>query len=141
MEERVFRGNSVHREILAYLASEWWRTLPAGYRAGSVTPALRARALRGLLKFRAQRDDVVVSEGVLRLVSAPHSVRAGKSTELDEFSRKEKQALIRAAWDGTRRVEDRLAQGREMIASSGGHPDKHGWLDAGNLLWLWPRAS
>lgn len=120
---------------VAYLASEWWRTLPAGYQAGSVTPAMRARALRGLMKFRAQREDVVVSEGVLRLVSAPHGVRAGKSTELDEFSRKEKQALTGAAWDGIRQVEDRLAQGRAMIASAGGHPDQHGWLDASNLLW------
>ena len=126
---------------VAHLASEWWRTIPTGHLAGSVIPAMRARALRGLMKFRAQREDVVVSEGVLRLISAPHGVRAGKSTELDEFSRSEKRALIRAAWDGIRQVEDRLAKGQAMIASAGGHPDQHGWLDAGNLLWALARGE
>ncbi|GAB3977508.1 hypothetical protein GCM10029978_067410 [Actinoallomurus acanthiterrae] len=126
---------------LAYVISEMWRTLPSKYREGSPSPGKRAHALRGLLRFRAQREDAAVADGLLRLISAPHSVPAGKTKELDEFSRQEKQGLVRAAWNGIRAVEDRLELGREMITDAAGHPDEHGWLDPRNLLWALARGE
>ncbi|WP_217370842.1 hypothetical protein [Nonomuraea antri] len=123
------------RPDLAALISEMWRTLPSRYGAGSSVPVQRAQSLHVLVRFRAQRQDAVVAAGLLRLVSASHGVPVGKSRELDEFSRQEKRSLIRVAWEGIRQAEERLERGRALIASAAGHPDEHGWLNAGNLLW------
>ncbi|MCX4669633.1 hypothetical protein OG453_23605 [Streptomyces sp. NBC_01381] len=127
---------SLARDVpdLAHLVREHSRLLPAQYATGSETPALLIDNLRALMNAHAQREEVSVAEGLLRLLAAPHSVPYGKSSELDEFSRKEKGALLRAAWAGVREAENRLARGRELVAQ-GGPPAAHGWTDIANLLW------
>jgi hypothetical protein len=113
----------------------WWRQLPSRYCAGSTKPARLARAIRLLIRFRSERENALVAASLLRLLSSPMRVPDGRTNELDEFARKEKRALIRAAWAGVRAAEDRLLRGKKLLAEAMGHPQEHGWLDAGNLLW------
>ncbi|MEU0482831.1 hypothetical protein ABZ260_27055 [Streptosporangium sp. NPDC006013] len=119
----------------ASLLREWMRHLPAGYPPGSVVPSRLAWHMRTLIRLRGERDETLLTDGLRRLLLAPTRVREGTTKELDEFSRSEKQAMIRAAWADVRALEERLARGQKMIEAAQGHPDQHGWLNPANLLW------
>ena len=119
---------------LAALLREWVRTLPAGAAEGSRRPWLWAGCVRKLMQFHAQGDGAALSEGLTRFLAAPNRVRYGAENELDEFTRREKQELVRAAWADVRALEARLAEGRALIAAAQGHPADHGWIDPASLL-------
>ena len=119
---------------LAALAREWMRTLRATAAEGSRRPWLWSTCLRTLMQFHAQGDGAELSEGLARLLTAPNKVRYGADNELDEFSRQEKQSLVRAAWADVRALEARLAHGRTLIAAARGHPADHGWAEPASLL-------
>ncbi|WP_203843260.1 hypothetical protein [Winogradskya humida] len=120
---------------LAGLIHQWSRSLITEFAEGSTSPANYCNVLRTLIRFRAERDDAPVASSVQRLVSSPIPVPFGRTDELDEFTRQEKQALIRLAWEQVRVMEGRLGRGRALIASAQGHPADHGWFDPANLLW------
>lgn len=114
---------------------DWCRKLPSGYKAGSQRPSDIASQVRSLMRLRAERPGAVVSESVLGLLAGPPWMRVGTGNELDEFSRKEKKALVRAAWADVREMEARLERGRKLLAGAAGDPAVHGWQDPANLLW------
>lgn len=122
-----------HPDLGASLA-EWERTLPARFSAGAATPATLAGAVRSLIARRAQHDQRPVSAGLRRLVDGHVGVAWGATQEIDEFSRADKRALVRAAWEWLNRLDARLAQGW-AAAEAGRHPGEHGWGDVNNLLW------
>ena len=122
-----------HPDIAAVLA-EWERTLPTGFRAGSTAPAAFAGSVRALIARRAQHDQRPVTATLLRLVDGAIGVPWGSSQELDEFTRNDKRALVRAAWAWAHQLDARLADGWAS-AARGRHPAKHGWTDSTNLLW------
>lgn len=119
---------------LAAVLATWERTLPAGHRAGSTAPAFLASAVRALISRRAQHEHRRVSAHLRRLVDGEIGVAWGTSTEIDEFSRKDKRALVRAAWKSVNDLQARLERGWEL-AAEGHHPDEHGWTSVSNLLW------
>jgi hypothetical protein len=121
---------------VAGLLREWRRTLPAQYSRGSTHPWKLDNDLTQLIRLRAQRADAVTSEPIRQLVSGYSSVRLGKTRELDEFTRQEKAALVRAARTGVIEVESRLERGRALLKQAHGHPAEHGWQDPANLLWF-----
>ena len=122
-----------HPDLGASLA-EWERTLPARFSAGSTTPATIAGAVRLLIARRAQHDQRPVSAGLRRLVDGYMGVAWGRTQEIDEFSRADKRALVRAAWEWLNGLDARLGQGW-AAAEAGRHPGEHGWGDVNNLLW------
>jgi hypothetical protein len=122
-----------HPDLAAMLA-EWERTLPAGYPAGSKTPAAFAGIVRALIARRAQHGQRPVSVNLLRLIEGAIGVPWGSSQELDEFSRDDKRAILRAAWAWAHQLDSRLADGWAS-AVRGRHPAEHGWADKTNLLW------
>lgn len=117
------------------LILDWTRKLPSGYKAGSQRPSDIASQVRSLMQLRAERPGALVSESVLGLLAGPPWMRVGMGNELDEFSRKEKKALIRAAWADVREMDVRLDLGRKLLARAAGNPAVHGWQDPANLLW------
>ncbi|MGW1276688.1 hypothetical protein ACWD4V_06975 [Streptomyces tsukubensis] len=117
------------------LLLDWTRKLPSGYKAGSQRPSAIASQVRSLMQLRAERPGTAVAEPVLGLLAGPPWMRVGMGNELDEFSRKEKKALIRAAWADVRQMDVRLERGRNLLARATGHPEVHGWQDPANLLW------
>ena len=119
---------------LAAVLAEWERTLPTGYRAGSTTPATLAGIVRALIARRAQHGQRPVTPNLLRLVDGAIGVASGSSQELDEFTRNDKRALVRAAWAWAHQLDTRLADGWDS-AGHGRHPAEHGWTDKTNLLW------
>jgi hypothetical protein len=120
----------------ARLLREWRRTLSAGYGRGSVRPWKIDNMLTQLIRFRMQRGDATTGPEIRQLVSGYSSVRLGRSRELDEFTRQEKAALVRAAWSAVVEAEHRLERGRMLLKQARGHPAEHGWQDPANLLWL-----
>jgi hypothetical protein len=119
---------------LSMLIWEWVRTLPAGYPAGSNRPQVLTRQIRTLMSLRAQREDVVLADGLRRMLEGAAWMSWGRATELDEFTRAERNALVRAAWADVRAVENRLETGRKLLAQAEGDPRQYGFT-AANLLW------
>jgi hypothetical protein len=119
---------------LAALVREWVRTLPAAAAEGSRRPWLWSQCLRTLMQFHAQGEGAELPERLARFLTASNKVRYGAENELDEFSRQEKQALVRAAWADVRALETRLSHGRALIAAAHGHPADHGWVGPAGLL-------
>ncbi len=68
------------------------------------------------------------------LLSGYTSVHPGRTTELDEFTRAEKSALVRAAWASVIELEQRLERGRLLLKQAPEHPVSLGWQDPANLL-------
>jgi hypothetical protein len=69
-------------------------------------------------------------------------VRRGNTEELDEFTRGEKQAMIKAAWADVFAIEARIKKGW-ALAASGVDPSTGGWTEPANMLWAiandaWP---
>ena len=122
-----------HPDIAAVLA-EWERTLPTDYRAGSTTPSTLAAMVRALIARRAQHDQRPVSPHLRRLVDGQVGVASGSTQEVDEFSRKDKRALVRAAWAWANELDSRISEGWAS-AAQGRHPAEHGWTTVTNLLW------
>jgi hypothetical protein len=111
-------GENAHRASLATqnpdiaaVVAEWERALPTGFRAGSPTPAGYAGSVRALIARRAEHDQRPVTAALCRLVDGAKGVPSGSSRELDEFTRADKRALIRAAWVWAHQLDARLANG------------------------------
>lgn len=121
-----------HPDMAAELA-EWERTLPSRYRPGSTTPSVLAAMVRAMIARRAQHERRPVAPQLRRLVDGEVGVVSGSTQEVDEFSRADKRALVRAAWTAANQVESRLAEGWRT-ADRGRHPGEHGWTDVANLL-------
>jgi hypothetical protein len=96
---------------LVMVLAEWERGLPSSYRPGSATPAVFASTVRSLIARRAEHDPTRVDARLLRLVHGEVGVRGGASREIDEFSRADKNRIVRAAWSYTAALEQRLAIG------------------------------
>jgi hypothetical protein len=118
---------------LARLLADWERTLPSRFRAGSTTPYMLAAAVRALICRRAHHDQRPVAPGLRRLVDGEVGVPSGGTQEVDEFSRKDKRAIVRAAWEWVHRIDTRLDAGW-AAAGQGKHPAEHGWTHINNLL-------
>lgn len=119
---------------LVTVLAEWERILPAGHRAGSTKPAVLASAVRALITRRAEHDQRPVAAALRRLVHGEVGVAWGATQEVDEFSRKDKRALVRAAWVCVNELDARLTRGW-TLAGQGHHPAQHGWANTTNLLW------
>ncbi|MEU5050138.1 hypothetical protein [Streptomyces sp. NPDC021096] len=119
---------------LSRLVAAWERTLPSGFAAGSMRPAILSGAIRVLIRRRAEHPDRPVTQRVAALARYGSGVPLGETAELDEFSRQEKQALVRGAWAAVIALEKRLVAGWEL-ASQGQHPDEGSWMALPDLLW------
>jgi hypothetical protein len=119
---------------LACVLAEWERTLPSRFGAGSTRPATLAATVRALIRRRAHHEQRPVAPGLRRLVDGEVGVPWGSTQEVDEFSRTDKRALVRAAWEWVNRLDTRLAAGW-AAADRGNHPAEHGWTEVNNLLW------
>lgn len=119
---------------LAMMLVTWERTLPAGFRAGSTAPAVLASAVRALIARRAHHDQRPIDARLRRVIDGEVGIGWGTTQELDEFSRPDKRALVRAAWEYVHELDQRLTAGW-ALAQRGTHPDENGWTDVANLLW------
>ncbi|MET9881465.1 hypothetical protein ABZZ36_43920 [Actinacidiphila glaucinigra] len=127
----------LHRAV-----TEWVRGLPASFTAGSRAPALHAGRLRRLIKRRIEHPARPVVGHLTGWVKGSIGLRRGQTQELDEFTRVEKLALVKAAWADLVAVEARIKAGW-ALAASGVDPAVGGWLEPANLLWAiahdaWP---
>ena len=93
-----------HPDVARVLA-EWERTLPSRFRAGSTTPSTLAATVRALISRRAHHEQRPVAPGLRRLVDGEVGVPWGSTQEVDEFSRTDKHALVRAAWEWVNRLD------------------------------------
>jgi hypothetical protein len=119
---------------LGMALSEWERLLPSTRRPGSKTPAHLASSLRTLVARRGQHDARPVDDRLLRIVHGELGLEWGATQEVDEFTRKDKNLIVRTAWGQLTALERRLADGWER-AGRGRHPAEHGWTDVDDLLW------
>lgn len=122
------------RPDLARAVAAWERWLPASFPEGSTRPSILAGAIRVLIRRRVEHPDRPVAAGLVALARAGSGVPVGETTELDEFSRQEKAALVRAAWAAVVALEKRLAAAWEL-AATGRHPDDGSWMSVADLLW------
>ncbi|MGW1538791.1 hypothetical protein ACWCPM_00575 [Streptomyces sp. NPDC002309] len=120
-------------DLVAVLLA-WEQSLPANWPRGSTRPAAFAANLRILINRRQQHPDRALAARLGRVTAQHHMLAWGTTQELDEFSRKDKAALVRAAWDDVARLRKRLRDGWEM-AAAGRHPAEHGWTRMPDLLW------
>jgi hypothetical protein len=114
--------------------TEWIRILPSRFPAGSPTPATLAGSLRTLVSCRIQHPDRPVAGHLTGWAAGSIGVSQGSTTELDEFTREEKRALVQAAWKDVIAIEARLREGWAE-ARSGADPRSAGWTEPANLLW------
>jgi hypothetical protein len=121
---------------LLHVILEWVRGLPARYPAGSQEPAGLASRLRNLIIHRTQHPDRPVTTLLNGWLTGAIGLRKGVTQEVDEFTRADKRALIRASWDDLRALEQRLSRGVELLAG-GADPraQREGWMSPANLLW------
>ncbi|GAA2750350.1 hypothetical protein [Kitasatospora cinereorecta] len=119
---------------LSMVLLAWEQSLPGQWPRGSTRPGALAANIRVLINRRQRHPDRDLAPPLARIAAQDHSLAWGVTKELDEFSREDKAALVRAAWDDVGRVRRRLKTGWEM-AEAGGHPAEHGWSRMPNLLW------
>ncbi|SIM72971.1 hypothetical protein SAMN04489832_1672 [Micromonospora cremea] len=119
---------------LHHAVTEWIRILPSRHAPGSRTPGWHAGRVRALIARRAEHPDRPVAGHLNGWVAGVLGVRRGGSIELDEFSRADKQKLVRAAQAARRATEVRIRAGR-ALAATGADPEIGGWTQAGNVLW------
>ncbi|WP_079251266.1 hypothetical protein [Streptomyces acidiscabies] len=119
---------------LSRAAARWVQGLPGQFEAGSRHPARLAGGLRRLVIRRAEHPARPVSPGFDGWLAGHLGVRRGETKEVDEFTRTDKRALVKAAWADLRELEARMTRGRVLLAA-GGDPAEHGWCDPANLLW------
>jgi len=119
---------------VARAVAAWERTLPSSFATGSNRPAILSGAIRILIRRRVEHPGRPVAERLVSLAGSGRGVPNGETTELDEFSRADKQALVRGAWKAVIALEKRLAAGWDL-ASQGQHPSKGSWTSVSDLLW------
>jgi hypothetical protein len=112
----------------------WETALPEGLGPGSTIPSALASAMHLLIVRRDDHRDRAVAPALARLGRRPVLIGAGESTERDEFTRKEKRALVRAAWQSVHATRKRLDDGW-ALAATGRHPDQGSWTSIPDLLW------
>ncbi|MFF5841340.1 hypothetical protein ACFY74_07665 [Streptomyces massasporeus] len=112
----------------------WEQSLPAQWPRGSTRPGMFAANLRLLINRRQQHPERGLAARLAQIAAQDHGLAWGTTQELDEFSRKDKAALVRAAWDDVARLRKRLKAGWEM-AAAGEHPAERGWSRMPDLLW------
>ncbi|MFJ1709566.1 hypothetical protein [Kitasatospora sp. NPDC088346] len=120
--------------LMFRLVAKWERGLSATYRAGSSWPAYLAGSLRTLIIRRDDHPDRATDTALARMAHGPLLVAWGEKNEHDEFSRKDKLTLVRAAWAAVNELESRLAAGWHL-ADQGKHPETGSWLCLPDLLW------
>ncbi|HWU08590.1 MAG TPA: hypothetical protein VN520_19795 [Streptomyces sp.] len=122
------------RPGLVDLLVEWERGLPKTYTAGSKWPGYLSSGVRTLIIRRDDHADRKVDPALARLVRGPITISWGESSERDEFTRAEKRAMVRAAWQCVRAMETRVERGWEL-ADNGRHPNVGSWTSIADLLW------
>ncbi|MCX5003773.1 hypothetical protein OHB05_14190 [Streptomyces sp. NBC_00638] len=133
-------GRAAHASLaradpdLSVVLLTWEQSLPANWPRGSTRPGAFAANLRILINRRQRHPDRVLAVRLGQVAAQNHGLAWGTTRELDEFSRKDKAALVRAAWDDVARLRKRLKAGWEMV-DVGGHPAGHGWSRMPDLLW------
>ncbi|WP_245793509.1 hypothetical protein [Streptomyces pini] len=127
-------GKSLTDDDLFETLMAWELALPEDYAPSSTWPNTIAAAVRVLIVRRDDHADRVVAPALARFARGPALLGSGESTERDEFERKEKRALIRAAWQSARATRKRLEQGWAR-AGQGRHPDQGSWTSVPDLLW------
>ncbi|MEV0636338.1 hypothetical protein AB0I77_15465 [Streptomyces sp. NPDC050619] len=119
---------------LSMVLLAWEQSLPARWPRGSTRPGALAANIRILVNRRQRHPDRDLAPRLTQIAGQDHSLAWGVTKELDEFSRKDKAALVKAAWDDVARLRKRLKAGWEMV-EAGGHPAEHGWSRMPDLLW------
>ncbi|NUK26029.1 hypothetical protein [Streptomyces lunaelactis] len=117
-----------------FAVTEWLRLLPSRYKTGSREPGWSAGRLRSLIARRIEHPDRKVAGHLNGWVKGALGLRRGQTEELDEFTRADKQKLVRAAWADRLATEARIRSGR-ALAVSGTDPAEGGWFVPANLLW------
>ncbi|MFF2618785.1 hypothetical protein [Kitasatospora sp. NPDC058046] len=112
----------------------WELSLPEEYDEGSTRPYLLASSLRVLVIRRDDHDERTVAADLARLARGPALLGSGESKERDEFTRKEKLALVRAAWTSAHATRKRIEESW-ALAAQGRHPDQGSWTNIADLLW------
>ncbi len=113
---------------------DWTRQLPAHWPPGSTEPAHQAGRLRKLVRRRGAHPDRDVTAHLGGWLTGSTGLRRGATREVDEFSRADKKALVRAAWADIGALERRLQRGRDLLEHAV-DPELGGWLEPANLLW------
>ncbi|MFB7049797.1 hypothetical protein ACFCX7_27145 [Streptomyces microflavus] len=112
----------------------WELSLPKEHAEGSTRPRLISGALRTLIVRRDDHRERHVAPELARLAGGPALIGWGETTERDEFTRKEKIALVRAAWQSVHATRTRLRDGW-ALAEQGRHPAEGSWTSIADLLW------
>lgn len=113
---------------------KWELSLPEDYASSSTKPHLMASSMRVLIIRRDDHSDREVAASLARLARGPGILGSGERTERDEFTRREKRAMVAAAWKSAHATRKRLDDGW-ALASQGRHPDKGSWTSIPDLLW------
>ncbi|MFI1066598.1 hypothetical protein ACH4TC_32510 [Streptomyces spororaveus] len=125
---------SLESADLLPLLARWERTLPASYQEGSRQAGVAASCVRVLIVRREDHSERGLDESLARFARGRCLTPWGDSSERDEFSRADKRALVKAAWQEVQALEKRLADGWSL-AAQGRHPDEGDWLHVPDLLW------
>ncbi|MEU1379491.1 hypothetical protein [Streptomyces albidoflavus] len=112
----------------------WELSLPEEYADGSARPWPMASSLRVLVIRRDDHNERTVAADLARLARGPALLGSGESKERDEFTRKEKLVLVRAAWASAHATRKRIKEGW-ALAAQGRHPDEGSWTSIADLLW------
>ncbi|NED19515.1 hypothetical protein G3I31_15580 [Streptomyces sp. SID9913] len=113
---------------------QWELSLPEEYVDGSTRPGLLASSLRVLVIRRDDHAERTVAADLARLARGPALLGSGDKTERDEFTRKEKLALVRAAWTSAHATRKRI-ENSWALAAQGRHPEQGSWTSIPDLLW------
>ncbi|UYX96141.1 hypothetical protein [Streptomyces sp. BI87] len=113
---------------------KWELSLPEGYAPGSTRPGMLASSLRVLMIRRDDHPDRVVAPTLARMARGPAFLGSGQKAERDEFTRQEKRAMVRAAWESAHATRKRLGNGW-ALAEQGRHPEQGSWTSLSDLLW------
>ncbi|MET9129650.1 hypothetical protein ACGFZG_21805 [Streptomyces antibioticus] len=116
------------------LLLKWELALPETYAPSSTYPGMLAGAVRVLIIRRDDHRDRQVDPDLARLVRGPALLGSGEKKERDEFTRQEKRALVRAAWQSVHATRTRLEEGW-ALAEQGRHPERGSWTSIPDLLW------
>ncbi|MFD6550326.1 hypothetical protein [Streptomyces sp. NPDC058398] len=125
---------SLSAQRLRDLLIKWELALPEAYAPTSTYPGMLAAALRVLIIRRDDHRDRPVDPDLARLARGPALLGSGEKKERDEFTRQEKRALVRAAWQSVHATRARLEEGR-ALAEQGRHPEQGSWTSIPDLLW------
>lgn len=114
--------------------TDWIDALPEEFEAGSRGPAAHAGRLRRLVHRRSEHPGRPVVGPLHGWTTGAIGLRRGQTEELDEFTRADKLALVKAAWADLAAITERIKRGR-ALAAAGSDPATAGWTEPANLLW------